>query len=306
MNKDTSSIKWPVKQREVYHSHIDSTIWNDFPFRDDDIFIATYAKSGTTWIQQIVSQLLFKGETGMNVADMSPWIDFRLPPKEIKLAAIAEQQHRRFLKTHLPLDALVYSPKAKYLYIARDGRDVLWSYYHHHSSHTETFYKMLNEACGPDVEPFTPPKDDIIEYYRKWLAQDGYPIWSFWENIATWWEYRHLPNLLLVHFSALKKDMPGEIRRIAQFLEIPIDENKWDRILKHCSFDYMKAHAEQSSPLGGALWEGGAKTFINKGTNDRWRHVLSEADSARYEKLALEKLGPECAHWLATGKISVV
>ena len=65
----------------------------------------------------------------------------------------------------------------------------------------------------------------------------------------------------------------------------------------------MKAHAEQSAPLGGVVWEGGAKTFINKGKNGRWHDVLSDADSARYETLALEKLGSECAHWLATGKM---
>lgn len=298
-----STIKWPVKKRELFHSHFDSTIWNDFPFRDDDIFIATYAKSGTTWIQQIVSQLLFNGKTGLNVEEMSPWIDFRLPSAEVKMAAIAEQKHRRFLKTHLPIDALVYSPKAKYLYIARDGRDVLWSYYHHHTNHVDAFYEMLNEACGPEIEPFTPTQDDIVTFYRKWLEQDGYPIWSFWENIASWWEYRHLPNLLMLHFGALKEDMPGEIRRIARFLEITIDESKWDEILEHCSFDYMKAHAELSVPLGGSLWEGGAKTFINKGKNGRWRDVLSDVDSAKYEKLALEKLGPECARWLATGKM---
>ena len=300
-----NTIQWPVKKRELFHSHFDSTIWNDFPFRDDDIFIATYAKSGTTWIQQIVSQLLFNGETGLNVEEMSPWIDFRLPPAGVKMAAIAEQKHRRFLKTHLPIDALVYSPKAKYLYIARDGRDVLWSYYHHHTHHVDAFYEMLNEACGPEIEPFAPTQDDIVTFYKKWLEQDGYPIWSFWENIASWWEYRHLPNLLMLHFGALKEDMPGEIRRIAQFLEITIDESKWDEILEHCSFDYMKAHAELSVPLGGSLWEGGAKTFINKGKNGRWHDVLSDADSARYETLALEKLGSECAHWLATGKMPV-
>ena len=299
----TNNIQWPVKKRELCHSHFDSTIWNDFPFRDDDIFIATYAKSGTTWIQQIVSQLLFNGQTGLNVEEMSPWMDFRLPPEEVKMALIAEQKHRRFLKTHFPLDALVYSPKAKYLYIARDGRDVLWSYYHHHTNHLDAFYDMLNDAGGPGIEPFAPSQDDIVTFYRKWLERDGYPIWSFWENIATWWEYRHLPNLLMLHFGALKADMPGEIRRIAQFLDITIDESKWDEILEHCSFDYMKAHAELSVPLGGSLWEGGAKTFINKGKNGRWRDVLSNADSARYEELALEKLGPECAHWLATGKM---
>lgn len=71
----------PVKTRELHNHHSDSTIWNDLKFRDDDIVIATYAKSGTTWLQQIVSQLIFDGQEGLPVAEMSPWLDLRVPPK---------------------------------------------------------------------------------------------------------------------------------------------------------------------------------------------------------------------------------
>ena len=76
---------FPQKTRELHNHHFDSTIWNDFQFRDDDIVIATYAKSGTTWVQQIVSQLIFSGADGLEVAEMSPWLDLRVPPKEVKL-----------------------------------------------------------------------------------------------------------------------------------------------------------------------------------------------------------------------------
>ncbi len=300
---DYDAIEWPKKTRELYHNHFDSKIWNDFAFRDDDIVIATYAKAGTTWVQQILAQLIFNGETGLPVADMSPWIDFCLPPREIKLPEVEAQTHRRFIKTHLPLDALVYSPKAKYLYIARDGRDVVWSIYNHHSSHTDEFYEALNAQGGPGVEPLSPPDKEIHEYFLHWLANDGYPYWSFWENISTWWEIRNLPNMMLLHFAELKEDLPGQIRQIAAFLDIPIDEDKFEDILWHCSFDYMKAHPEQVVPMGGAPWQGGAKTFIHKGTNGRWRDILSGEDSAMYETMALEKLGPECAHWLVTGEL---
>ena len=68
----------PRKTRELHNHHFDSTIWNDFKFRDDDVVIATYAKSGTTWVQQIVSQLIFNGRAGLPVAEMSPWLDLRL------------------------------------------------------------------------------------------------------------------------------------------------------------------------------------------------------------------------------------
>ena len=107
---------------------------------------------------------------------------------------------------------------------------------------------------------------------------------------------------MLVHFESLKQDMPGEIRRLADFLDIAIDEANWDAILEHCSFDYMKKNPASSAPLGGAFWEGGAKTFIHKGVNGRWRDVLSTEESAEYEARAVEELGAECARWFATGE----
>ena len=280
---------------------VQSTIWNDFRFRDDDIVIATYGKSGTTWLQQIVSQLIFNGAEGLEVNEMSPWMDLRVPPKEVKLQAVEAQTHRRFLKTHLPVDALVFSERAKYIYIGRDGRDVVWSFYNHHVHANEGWYDLLNNTPGRVGPPIEPPVDDVVQYFRDWMDRDGYPLWSFWENIRTWCACRALPNVNMLHFDALKHDLPGEIRRIAAFLDIPIDESRWDAILEHCSFDYMKANAAKAAPLGGMFWHGGAETFINKGVNGRWRDVLPEADNRRYEALALEQLGPECSRWLASG-----
>ena len=106
---------------------------------------------------------------------------------------------------------------------------------------------------------------------------------------------------MMLHFSNLKKDLAGEIQRIAAFLDIAVEENKWNPILGHCSFEYMKAHAAEIVPFGGSLWEGGAETFMNKGVNGRWRDVLPREDLERYESLAREKLGEECAYWLSTG-----
>ncbi|MDN5204317.1 sulfotransferase domain-containing protein [Fulvivirgaceae bacterium BMA10] len=295
--------KWPKKNREMHSNHFNSTIWNDFKFRDDDIVIATYAKSGTTWMQQIIAQLLFNGAEDLPVAEMSPWLDLRIPPPEVKLPAIEAQTHRRFLKTHLPVDALVYSPKAKYIYIGRDGRDVVWSMYNHHASANEKWYAALNDSPGLIGPPIEKPVDDIKQYYHEWLEKDGYPWWSIWENVSSWWNIGNLPNLLFVHFANLKRDMEGEIRRIARFLDIGTEKLNWEAIIEHCNFDYMKSHADQSVPLGGIFWNGGAKTFIHKGQNGRWKDVLSEEESKLYETKAVEKLGEECAHWLATGEM---
>ncbi len=294
-------IAWPQKTRELHNHHFDSTIWNDFRFRDDDIVIATYAKSGTTWTQQMVAQMLLGPDPELPVAELSPWLDLRIPPKDEKLPAVEAIPHRRFIKTHLPVDALVFSPQAKYIYIGRDARDVVWSMYNHHSKANEAWYDALNNTPGRVGAPIEPPPDDIRQYWRDWLDRDGHPFWPFWENIRSWWAIRDLPNVLLVHFSALKNDMPGQMRRIAKFLDIDVDAADWDRICEYCSFDWMKQNATKSVPLGGAFWDGGAQTFINRGINGRWSDTLTAEENAAYETRAARELGADCAQWLVTG-----
>ena len=297
----TESTVWPKKVREMHNHHFDSTIWNDLQFRDDEIVIATYAKSGTTWVQQIIAQMLFGPDPDLEVAEISPWLDLRVPPKEVKLSEVESQAHRRILKTHLPVDALVFSPKAKYLYVGRDGRDVVWSLYNHHVKANHLWYEALNDTPGLVGPPMGPPPDDIHEYWREWFESDGYPFWPFWESVRSWWEVRALPNVMFVHFDDLKRDMPGEMRRIASFLEVPIDEARWGETVEYCTFGWMKQHADRSVPLGGVTFDGGARSFINKGTNGRWEQTLTPEEVAEYEARAVRELGPECARWLATG-----
>ena len=298
----SATTAWPTKASEMHNHHFDSTIWNDFRFRNDDIITATYAKSGTTWMQQMIAQMLFNGDPDLAVAEMSPWVDLRIPPKQTKLPLLEAQTHRRFLKTHLPLDALVYSPDAKYIYIGRDGRDVVWSMYNHHANANQAWYGALNDTPGLVGAPIGQPPADIRQYWRDWMDNDGHPFWPFWESVRSWWQIRDLPNILFVHFNELKRDMPGEMRRIAGFLDISIDESRWSDILEYCSFDWMKRNAIKSVPLGGAFWDGGAEVFINKGVNGRWMDTLTADESAEYEARAVSALGPECARWLASGQ----
>ncbi len=297
-------VTMPEKKREIRNHHMDSSFWNGFTYRPDDVVIASYIKSGTTWLQQIVGQLIFDGNEGLPVARMSPWLDLRFPPKQEKLAFLEAQEHRRFIKTHLPADALVLSEKAKYLYIARDGRDVVWSMHWHYTRGNDLMYQALNKTPGRVGPPMPKPPESVVQYFTEWLDGDGYPIWSFWDNIRSWWKLRDFPNIKLLHYNNLKEDLKGKIIDIADFLEIPIhDNNMLENIYHHCSFDYMKEHAELMVPLEGKLWSGGAKTFIHKGTNKRWSDELPHSESARYEQVAKEMLGENCAAWLKTGNV---
>ena len=289
-----------MKTRDIHNHHMDSTRWNSFNFRNDDIVISTYAKSGTTWMQQIISQLIFEGKEGINVSEMSPWVDLRIMPQEA-YAALEQQKHRRVVKTHLPVDALVFSPRAKYIYVGRDGRDMVWSLYNHYANANDHWYGALNNTPGRVGPAIDRPPPSPQEFFRQWFEQDGAPFWPYWENVRSWWKLRELPNVKFVHFNDLKNDLSGSIRDIGEFLGIAPDVETLQKITAHCTFDYMKANAESIVPLGGLLWEGGAKTFINKGTNGRWKDALTAAESRAYAARAVKELGEDCAAWLAEG-----
>jgi aryl sulfotransferase len=298
-----TAIDFPVKTRDIKNAICDSTRWKYVRFRDDDIVVATYGKTGTTWMQQIVGQLIFRGDDAP-LWDSSPWVDMRPVPLEIVLETIEAQKHRRFLKTHLPIDALVFSPKAKYLYIVRDGRDTAWSLYNHHAGFTDQAYPMFNNVFGREGPPLEPPAGDVVQYFHEWLTGGGLPLGvSFWEHVQGWYNARHLPNVLLVHFNNLKADLPGQMRRIAAFLGIEIDESRFPAMIEHCGIDYMR-WAASAAPVLDMIFKNGSTTFFNKGTNGRWKDVLTAADLRKYDEVVRANLTPDCARWVATGELT--
>lgn len=113
----------------TYQSHIlDSTRWHRYQPRDDDIIISTPPKSGTTWMQEIVRQLVFLGQSvperdDMGLRQVSLWLEQRLAPLDVVLRQLEAQQHQRFMKTHLPSDGLPYFPQVQYIIVGRDVRD---------------------------------------------------------------------------------------------------------------------------------------------------------------------------------------
>jgi aryl sulfotransferase len=293
-----AQMPWPKKTREIQSAVMDSTRWNGFAFRDDDIVIATWPKSGTTWMQQIVSQLIFRGAEDIPIERVSLWVDCLLYPPEL-LPALEAQTHRRFVKTHLPLDALVFSPKAKYIYVARDGRDYVWSSYNHSTSMKQELQDRARaaESRPPEVTA------DPVQFFRFWLEHGSVIFGDFWLHQQQWWNARGLPNLLLVHYNNLKSDLPGQMRRVADFIGIQIEDELWPVLVEHCTFEYMKKHGSTLVPIADSMFQRGANDFIHKGTNGRWRDMLTQEDIDKYERLAKERLTPDCAHWLATGEL---
>ena len=291
-----AQIVWPKKTREFQNSFADSARWNDFKFRDGDIVVASYPKSGTTVMQQVVRQLVFGApETPEDPSDFQ-WPE-RVPMGPLSVPPEATQANRCILKTHLPIDALVFSPTAKYIYVARDPRDVVWSAYNHLIAFPDIVWKS--------GYPGRRPEGDERDHYLDFLADKCAPMPTFgdyWDHVRGWWAIRGVPNILFVHNAHLKADLADAIRRVAAFLDIALDDTLMPKILKHCSIDYMRNAAVSQAPSAPGASDFMNK-FFNKGTNGRWKDVLSAEEIARCDEVAAQNLTPDCAHWLKTGEM---
>jgi aryl sulfotransferase len=303
-------MKTPVVTRTYENHHLDSPRWDRFETRPGDIVITTAYKSGTTWMQNIVANLVFQdGDIPGPVMEISPWVDMRVIPFEGIMQRTAAQQHRRFLKTHLPLDGYPYRPDVSYIYVGRDLRDVFMSLWNHYRNHTPAFFDIVNNPDTLVGEPLPPCPGDIKAYWDQWVSRgwfdwehDGYPHWSASHHAQTWWDFRHLPNILFVHYADLLADPTVEIQRVADFLELEVTPENLGRVVEAVSFKTMKNNADDIVGGASVFWEGGAQRFLNKGTNGRWREVLDQADLDAYDKMKKKSLSRECADWLEQGR----
>lgn len=190
---------------------------------------------------------------------------------------------------------------AKYVHVSRDGRDVAWSAHNHFYNMSDAFYDALNASPYASDPPAARPSADRRAYFLNWLETGGGVDTDFFAFTRGWWEARHLPNVYLLHYQNLKDDLPGQVDKLAAFLEIDLDPALKERALKHVSFEHMKAHSDAMFP--GITVKKGGHPLVNEGTNGRWRDELTPSDIAAYEARALAELGEDCAHWVATGEI---
>jgi len=287
----------------------DSTRWEYYEPRDGDVVIATHSKCGTTWMQRIVSLLIFQSPEPIPVLEISPWIDARfIMPVEVLRDHIEAQRHRRFVKSHLPFDGLPHYEQIRYIHVGRDARDACMSFFNHCSAFTPAAYEALDQSA-PELGPYPRCPEDPREFWRRWFtrgvladARDGYPDVSFFDLEATYWRARHAENLLLVHYNDLKADLEGEMRRVAQFLSIEPPREVWPSLVQAATFEAMKRDGKTLLGRANDFFEGGADRFLFKGSNGRWRDVMTADDLALYGKAA-RRFTPELARWIENGRL---
>src|SRR5215212_6918077 len=156
----------------------DSRRWDGFAFRPGDIIISTPPKSGTTWTQMLCALLIFDGPAfPAPLGDLSPWLDMNIRPLAEVTAALAAQTHRRFIKTHTPLDGIPLHRDVTYLIVGRDPRDVAISWEHHAANmNFERFLELRAAAVGNEDLAELPmprlPSGDPVERFRIFFAEE--------------------------------------------------------------------------------------------------------------------------------------
>jgi aryl sulfotransferase len=146
---------------------------------------------------------------------------------------------------------------------------------------------------------------------RGWFPweSEGYPHSGNMFHTQSWWNFRHLDNILFVHFNDLLADLPAEIDHIAEYLAIPISVEDAATIAQAVSFESIKRNAATMGPMPPEFarnaWTHGLDTFFFKGTNGRWRTVLTRAELDMYKAAKARVLTPECARWLEQGRAAL-
>jgi aryl sulfotransferase len=302
----------PIRSRSYVSYIFDSRTWDRYRPRPGDVVISTSYKSGTTWMQNILRQLVFPHDPRPPVSAVSPWLDRQHEDIGAVIAGLEAQAHRRFVKSHLPLDALPWFSEVRYVVVVRDARDVFMSFWNHYSQYTDAQVAALN---GPDLQGAPMPRcpDDIHALWPLWIGRgwfpwesDGWPHSGNLYHTASWWRFRHLPNIRFVHYADLLSDLPGEIGRIAAFLGIPLDPARRAAIAAAVSFDAIRRDPAAAAPMpaerAGQIWRNGLDTFFFMGTNGRWRDVLTPAELDLYEAATARCLPPDCAAYLEHGR----
>jgi len=192
--------------------------------RPSDVIISPYAKSGTTWLQQIVHGLRTSGSMDFDeITAVTPWIEVAY---DVGWDLEAEQVSQpRVFKSHLSYHDI---PKGgRYIISFRNPRDALVSFFR--------FFEGW----------FFEPGSISLEELARWRWPRGEVDNSgYWYHLISWWEQRHNENVLLLSFEDMKADLPGTVEKIARFLGIELDDRLFDIVVRQSSKEFMLAHVE--------------------------------------------------------------
>ena len=241
-----------AKERRRYQTSLeDSARWDELELRDDDIVISAPSKSGTTWTQMIW-MLIFQTVTYQPRDDALAMAGHADQADRGGTGAAGRQQHRRFIKTHTPLDGVPFHRGVTYVAVRRDPRDVAVSLYHQSGNLDRIALARLLGQPAPEPEPAARP--DEREAFLSWLANEDSPFENLdslrglaWQRSVAW-SRRRQPSVVLLHYSDLSRDLDGQMRRLAERLGLTVPERAWPALVKAATFHRMRQRADELVP----------------------------------------------------------
>jgi hypothetical protein len=293
----------------------DSDRWQGFRFRAGDIIISTPAKCGTTWTQMICALLVFQTPDLPRPLDLlSPWLEMRLRKKAEVFDLYEAQTQRRFIKSHTPLDGLPAEKGITFISVGRDPRDAALSWNRHMENlDMPTAFSALAAAIEPGDE-FAPPPHrrtftDGREALLHWVDDPTPPdevamsLAGTIHHLASFWEVRSRDDVVLLHYDDLRADLEGEMRRLADRLDIKVPDDRWPALVQAASFGEMRRRADEVAPdTGNRIWKDNAG-FFHRGTSGQWRDLLEDGDLTHYEARVRELAPPDLVDWLHHGNL---
>jgi len=285
----------------------DSIRWDAYRPRDGDIIVTTAPKCGTTWTQMLCALLLHGPALPAPLSRISPEFDRLAVPVEALMDELDAQAGPRIIKTHTPLDGLPYFENVRYLHCARDPRDAFLSMVDHMQNTSAAAMAAVRQRVGlPDDFAFP---TDPNAFFPVWLTtpvhgwmEDGFPTGSVFHAARAVWPYRQLANLHLLHYRDLRLDLESEMRRLADFLDIRVDAERWSALLDAAEFSAMQARADDLAP-GAHLgdWTSN-RAFFKRARLGEWREALTPENQALYEEIAPTRVAPPMRAWLEGGR----
>jgi aryl sulfotransferase len=289
-----------------YQSFIaDSARWLLFEPRPGDIIISTPPKCGTTLTQMLCALVLFDDtEFPGRMDDLSPWLDQRTRSDEEVLAHLDAQTHRRFIKTHTPLDGVPEWPEVTYVTVGRDPLDVFSSWEHHvENMHRDNLVDAVDASVGIEtVLPFVTERPATLEErFELWLIDDTptapMSLALVAGHLEASWDRRDRPNVELFHFDEMSSDRVAALTRLADAFGIDLPDDRIEVLAESASIDRMRSRADDLAPNTKGIFNDPTR-FFRSGEGGDWRSFVTPEQEALYRQRIDELVSPELRDWL--------
>ncbi len=274
----------------------DTTRWDDFTLRSDDIVIATPVKCGTTWSQGIAAMMVFgKVDFEGSLTDISPWVESATRPLETVNSTLSAQTHRRVLKSHTPMDGIPYDLDVTYIAVYRHPLDVHFSMRNHVSNMVDSKLDHLFPAdASKGALMFindSPPAQDC----------DHLTLATIVNHYKSFKKWAHLPNIHMFHYADMKADLPKTMKRFADIFGYDFPPAKMAELIEGATFDSMRKKPDQFAPAAGMDFFKDDAKFFHSASSNKWEKHLTENDIELYRARLSNLLEETDRIWLENG-----